>query len=370
MAELWWTITLIISLFIMICALSSAVDINAFLQKLKKPKGIIIGLICQYAVLPLIAFGLCYLFKYDYESSVALILTATCPGGILSNAFAFAIGADLPLSIAMTTASSILSFAFIPLNCFIYIELGLNSSSSVNIDWSGLMTSIIVLIVGIVVGLLFAWKQVKYARQILGMLATLCLMYVVSVSLYDNFTSDYPLWKLTWEYYIGPLLLTLFGWIFGLIFALFWKMKKSSAVSVGIETSNQSTGVAIAILALSIPDIQIYDRVVAIPGIYTLLTWAVNGIFVVIFLKLGWVDEETDESVTCCTLIKKYKYRNKQDKEYVYDSDQERDDHEYENKNGVNENVNIELKNTDGHHQTNIVVTNDEEEQCFLNVES
>eukprot|EP01083_Nonionella_stella_P094369 264715_1 len=305
----WWAPSLILSLFLMMCALASAVDVNAFVQKLKKPKGIFIGLICQYGFLPAMAYGLCHLFNFDYESSIALILTATCPGGLLSNFFAFTIGADLPLSIAMTTASSVLSFAFIPLNCFLYIQLGLNNPDGVSMDWSRLFISIIVIIIGVVVGLLLAWKKVKTAQRILAPLATLSLIYLIIVSLYDNFTSKYPLWTLSWTFYIAPLTLTVIGWISGLCFALLWKMPKSSAVSVGIETSNQSTGVAIAILALTVSDPDTYFRVVTVPGIYTLLTWIVNGIAVVLFLKLGWVNEDRDgdQSVTCCTLIERYK---------------------------------------------------------------
>ena len=358
MATDWWTPTLIISLFIMICALASAVDITAFIDRLKKPKGIIIGLICQYGFLPLIAFFLCYLFNFDYETSIALILTSTCPGGILSNFFAFTIGADLPLSIAMTTASSLLSFAFIPLNSYLYIRLGLqntNNIHNVKMDWGGLMISIFVLIAGIIIGLIFAWKKCKIAQKILAPLATLSLLFLIITSLIDNLTSEYPLYALSWKYYIAPLILTTIGWIFGLFFALILKLEKPSAVAVGIETSNQSTGVAIAILALSISNMDIYDRVVSIPGIYTLLTWLVNGIFVVIFLKFGWVDQQNDESITCCTLMRKYKNRNIKN-----------DEIEMDEQCGENENINIQLKNTDefdGKHKTNtgVVVDDDEE---------
>ena len=312
MPQEWWIPVLIICLFMIICGLASAVDLKQFVASLKEPKGILVGLLCQYGMLPLTAWALTIGFNYDYYSAVALILTATCPGGILSNFFAFLIGADLPLSVAMTTASTILSFAFIPLNVLLYIELALDKGK-IPLAWFNLLISVIVLVIGIICGLLISWKEVAILKRILGVLSPLCLIFIVIVALYDNLTSDYPLNQLGWKYWIASLVLTTAGWLFGLLFALLWKMKKPSAVAVGIETSNQSTGVAIAILALSLADDpEAYDRVVSIPGIYTLLTWGVNLVFLVIFYYLGWVDDQTedDKSTTCCTLIDSWKNKS------------------------------------------------------------
>ena len=146
------TPSLALCLFIMMCALASGLDLEIFKKRLKKPKGIIIGLVCQFGFLPLIAFALANAFNFDYETSTSLVLTATCPGGVLSNFFAFAIGADLPLSIAMTTASSLLSFAFIPLNIFLYITLGLDSDG-IEIDWVGLIGAIAILVIALLIGM-------------------------------------------------------------------------------------------------------------------------------------------------------------------------------------------------------------------------
>eukprot|EP01084_Bolivina_argentea_P154103 268659_1 len=313
MAEITWkSIVVVIMLFVMICALASAVDVTAFIEKLKKPKGIVIGLCCQYGFLPVMGYILCIIFDFDYETSVAMLLTATCPGGVLSNFFAFTIGADLPLSIAMTTSSSILAFAFIPLNSFLYVQLGLDQGDSVAIDWLGLFISTIVLLFGIVVGLYIAWKKILIAQKILAPMATLFILIVIVMSFYDNLTSDYPFYKISWKYHIAPLILSLLGWIFGLFFALLLRLPKPSSVSVGIETSNQNGALAMTILALSIPDSDIYNKVVVIPAMYMILSWVVNAFFVILFLKLGWVNDENDKSINLCKLIRNYKQRIKE----------------------------------------------------------
>lgn len=305
----------VVVLFTMIAAFMSATDINVFIKRLKKPKGILIGLICQYILLPLLGFSLATIFNFDYESSIALILTSTCPGGILSNFFCFLIGADLPLSVAMTTASTCLAFVFIPLNTFIYVTIALdsihdNSDRQVEIDWIGISTTTLALIIGGLFGAYISWKDIKIAKRILAPLTTLFLIVVIVIALYDNLTSEYPLYKLDWNVYIATLLLTVCGWIFGVLFAqLLCKMKKSSSVAIGVETSNQNSALAITILTLTVTNNDtLLNKVISIPGIYLFLTWGVNAVFLYMFYKLGWVEQEKDDqSSSCCILIAKYK---------------------------------------------------------------
>lgn len=110
------SISAIAVLFFLMASLSSTVDIDLFISKIKEFKGIGIGFACQSIFLPFFAFSLVEMLEFDTALGVALILTGASPGGVLSNFFAFAVGADLPLSIAMTTCSSILSFATLTLN--------------------------------------------------------------------------------------------------------------------------------------------------------------------------------------------------------------------------------------------------------------
>ena len=113
---------------------------------------------------------------------------------------------------------------------------------------------------------------------------------------------------------IAPLILTTLGWVFGLLFALLLQLPKPSAVSVGIETSNQNGALAMTILALSVPQNDIYNKVVVIPAMYMILSWIVNIVFVLVFLKIGWVDTENDESNNLCKLIRNYKNTMKEQK--------------------------------------------------------
>ena len=122
------TILNLLVVFCILAALTCGVDLQQFKKKLKKPKGVTIGLLCQFGILPVSSFLVAYLLDSSFDTfsqpqGVALIILGSCPGGNVSNIFTFLWNADLSLSIAMTTASSLLSFAFLTGTCALYIPL-------------------------------------------------------------------------------------------------------------------------------------------------------------------------------------------------------------------------------------------------------
>ena len=117
------------------------------------------------------------------------------------------------------------------------------------------------------------------------------------------------------------------GLVFGLGFALLFKLPKPSAVSVGIETSQQNTGLCMAILMVTIKDDEVLDRALGIPVIYTALCWIVNAVYILVLYRLGWTMHDTDDNknksndnddipseMNCCILMEKYKLSKQQSK--------------------------------------------------------
>ena len=146
------TIVSLVTILILLASLSSALDVDQFIKSLRNPKGIIIGLLCQYGILPVTAFGLTQLFDLDPSLGVALVIVGTCPGGALSNFWCFFFNADLPLSIAMTTCSSILCFAFIAGNGALYIPI-ISKDTDLTLNWLSLGLSVAAVLIGIIIGI-------------------------------------------------------------------------------------------------------------------------------------------------------------------------------------------------------------------------
>ncbi len=74
-----------------------------------------VGVCLQYLVMPLAAWALALAFGLPRELAVGLILVGAAPGGTASNVVTWLARGDVALSVAMTTASTLLSPVFTPL---------------------------------------------------------------------------------------------------------------------------------------------------------------------------------------------------------------------------------------------------------------
>ena len=101
-----------------------AMDLKVVKETLKKPIGPMIGFICQYIFMPLIAFALGFIFPaseaFGQKASthapmqLGLFVTGCSPGGGASNIWTVMFGGNLDLSITMTAISTFAAFFMMP----------------------------------------------------------------------------------------------------------------------------------------------------------------------------------------------------------------------------------------------------------------
>ena len=109
-----------IFLFLLVMGMASTVDIRIMKQQLRNFKAISIGLFCQFFLLPFFGYIITIAFNLPVPVGVTLIIVVSSPGGSYSNWWCSIFNADLGLSVSMTTASTLLSIGFLPMNLFIY----------------------------------------------------------------------------------------------------------------------------------------------------------------------------------------------------------------------------------------------------------
>ncbi len=78
------------------------------------PKPFFIGVVGQFIIMPLVGWFVSQAFRLDPPLAVGLILVASCPGGTASNVVSFLARGNVPLSVAMTAASTVASVALTP----------------------------------------------------------------------------------------------------------------------------------------------------------------------------------------------------------------------------------------------------------------
>lgn len=241
-------------LFFLVFGLAVTVDPIAFKRRFKKPLPLIIGLSCQFVILPLLGFVCCVLFFQDEPLyGIPLIATASSPGGSYSNWWCSIFNADLPLSMAMTTASSLMSALTLPANILLYTELAFPKETQVKLSWEGMFTTISIVIVAIFSGLFFGKNYPRYTQK-LNAVGNVCGVALVLMGFFLSSNSSSPIWDRDWKFYVGVTLPCVLGLVISLGTARVLKLKRPSCLAVAIEVCYQNTAIPLAVILNSFSD--------------------------------------------------------------------------------------------------------------------
>jgi BASS family bile acid:Na+ symporter len=82
--------------------MGTTLSLNDFARVLLVPKSVAIGMVLQFAVMPLTAWFLARAFAFPPEIAAGVILIGACPGGVSSNVIAYLARGDVALSVTMT----------------------------------------------------------------------------------------------------------------------------------------------------------------------------------------------------------------------------------------------------------------------------
>lgn len=79
-----------------------------------KPNAVALGILLQFGIMPLLAWGLALGLGLPAELAIGLIIVGSCAGGTASNVMTFLARGDLALSVTMTTLSTLWGVIFTP----------------------------------------------------------------------------------------------------------------------------------------------------------------------------------------------------------------------------------------------------------------
>lgn len=100
---------------IIMFGMGTELSLKDFTNVLRMPKGIIVGIVCHYTIMPLVGFSVARLFNFPPEIAAGIILVGCCPSGLASNVMCYLAKANLALSVSVTTISTLLAPVLTPL---------------------------------------------------------------------------------------------------------------------------------------------------------------------------------------------------------------------------------------------------------------
>src|SRR5215204_892738 len=95
--------------------MGSSMSVNDFAGVVKSPKGVVIGVLSQFIIMPLLGFTLASITNFPAEIAAGIILIGCSPSGLASNVMAYLAKANLALSITITSITTLIAPFVTPL---------------------------------------------------------------------------------------------------------------------------------------------------------------------------------------------------------------------------------------------------------------
>jgi BASS family bile acid:Na+ symporter len=178
--------TIVPLLQIIMFGMGSQMSHRDFAGVVKMPKGVLLGLVCQFTIMPIVGFTIATSFGFPPEVAAGIILVGSSPSGLASNVMSFIAKANLALSVTLTAVATMLAPLITP------SLMKLLAGQFVPIDFWAMMLSIInIVILPIVAGLMFnAMAYGKENRKSQMIQALVYLLIIAGKNLILFQTSD------------------------------------------------------------------------------------------------------------------------------------------------------------------------------------
>jgi BASS family bile acid:Na+ symporter len=263
---------------IIMFGMGTELSLQDFANVIRMPKGIIIGVVGHYMIMPLVGFGVANLFNFPNEIAAGIILVGCCPSGLASNVMSYLARANLALSVSVTTISTILAPFLTPL---LMRWLG---GSFVEINfWSMVWDITKIVILPVTAGLAFHYlvhgkfKWLDKAMPFLSMGGIAFILTIITAAGRDN------LIKVGGLLIVATLIHNLAGYFFGYWSARILKFtekdSRTIALEVGMQNAGLASGLALAMGKLATAGLApaIFGPVMNVTG-STLASWWHNRI--------------------------------------------------------------------------------------------
>lgn len=227
---------------IIMFGMGTKLSLSDFAGVVKMPKAVLVGLICQFTIMPSLGFLLAQLFNFPPEIAAGVILIGAAPSGLASNVMAFLANANLALSVTITAVATLIAPVMTPL------LMKLLAGAYVNVDvWMMMLDIVKMVILPIAAGLLFnrlmhgRAKWLDDAMPMISMLAIGIIITIITAAGRDS------LLTIGITLIFAALIHNTMGYLLGYWFARLIRLDERSCRTVAIEVGMQNGGLASAI---------------------------------------------------------------------------------------------------------------------------
>ena len=229
---------------IIMFGMGTSLSLMDFYGVIKMPKGVFIGILCQFTIMPFVGYGIAQAFAFPAEIAAGIILIGSCPSGLASNVMAYLAKANLALSVTLTAVATLLAPFITP---FYMKFLG---GEFIDVNYLSMMWDITkVVILPIAAGLLFhhlvhgRFRVLEKIMPLFSMAGIAFILIIIVARGRDNLLE------------VGLLLVAavflhnMFGYILGYSAGRLFRMTEQDCRTIALEVGMQNGGLASSIAA-------------------------------------------------------------------------------------------------------------------------
>ncbi|UOE57336.1 bile acid:sodium symporter family protein [Bacillus sp. CMF12] len=252
-----------------------------------KPLPVLIGVCAQFIIMPLVAFVIAKLLNLPAELAAGLVLLGCVPGGTASNVMVYLAKGNVPLSIAMTSVSTLLAPIMTPL------LLLLLAGQWMPVDAVAMFMSIVqVIIVPIVLGLAikkFFPVAVEKSLTVLPLISVAAIITIVAAVVSGNSATIAASGLLI---FTAVMLHNGFGLLLGYFAGKVLGQDEVNRRAIAIEVGMQNSGLGVALATAH------FGPLAALPSVLAAAWHNISGpILATYWSKKPAVDSEAESAV-------------------------------------------------------------------------
>lgn len=208
----------------------------------KEPRSVIIGVILQFTIMPILAYTIAKIFHLPAELAIGVILVGCCPGGTSSNVMSYLANANVALSVAITSVSTLLAPFVTPALIYLFAHEWLHVSF-LSMLWSVIQVVLLPIIIGFILQLA-SKKVTREATKILPIISVVAISLILAAVVGG---SKSQILKTGLLIFIVVILHNVVGYLLGYVLAHVFKLDRRDKKAVSIEVGMQNSGLAVSL---------------------------------------------------------------------------------------------------------------------------
>jgi BASS family bile acid:Na+ symporter len=173
-----WLILIVVQ--VVMFGMGTQMSLKDFTGIIRSPRGVLVGIVCHFSVMPLVGFALTKIFHFEPEIAAGIILIGSCSSGLASNVMAYIAKSNLALSVTVTAITTIIAPLMTPL------WMKLLAGTLVEVSFFKMMMEIIKIVL-VPIGAALLHDYLKHApaqgRRIVLFTATVGAMWILFLAL-------------------------------------------------------------------------------------------------------------------------------------------------------------------------------------------